>query len=413
MPPDPPTTTDSRIADRIAQLAARLDTAPPAMGFPGAHDIDWQPLAGIFCRGPLNNFGDPWTDGLYPLHAKDFEREAIHSLADLLRAPPDDRWGYVASGATEAILCALELARRLYPDAVVYHSAAAHPAVAKAISLLAMRSVVLRTDDHDQLDYADLAGQVGWRRHRPVVVVATAGTTMCEAVDDLHRIHQLLDRLAVPTGRRFVVVDAALAGIPLATLDPTGRPGFDLADGADAVIISGHKFLATPMPCAALLLRASTRARAPIVAYTAAADATISSSRHGHAALAIWYALTLLGRDGLAARAQQSRQLAAHLHTRLCQAGWPAWRHPHAITVTLAAPPQPLRERWKLFTHNGRSHIVCTPGTTRDDIDAFCDALATASQPTASANGTTRAQVPRQLRGLAPPPTRTTGNPTR
>src|SRR5215468_1168524 len=167
MATDQPTTEDRPVEDRLTELTNRLDAATSAtMGFPAGNDIDWSPLAPIFSRGLLNNLGDPYMDGLFPLHVKDFEREAIDLLADLFRAPPGDRWGYVTGGATEATLYGLWLARRLHPRAVVYHSTASHPSVAKAVEVLGMRSVVLRTDEFGELDYQDLADQVGRLRHR-------------------------------------------------------------------------------------------------------------------------------------------------------------------------------------------------------------------------------------------------------
>src|SRR5262249_29574206 len=216
----------------------------------------------------LNNLGAPSIAGLSPWHVKDFEREAVDLLADLLRAPAGDRWGYVTGGATEGTLYGLWLARRLHPRGVVYHTTASHPSVAKAVDVLGMPSVVLRTDEYGELDYRDLADQVGRLRHRPAVVVANVGTTMSESTDDVRQILRVLDSVPVRAVRRFGLADAALSGIPLALLDPTDRPGFDLHDGADAVVVSGHKFLATPMPCAAVVVKASTVARAPTVAYT-------------------------------------------------------------------------------------------------------------------------------------------------
>jgi histidine decarboxylase len=398
------TTVDSPVAGRLAELTARLDAATSAtMGFPAGCDIDWSPLAPIFSSGLLNNLGDPYMDGLYPLHVKDFEREAVDLLADLFRAPPDDRWGYVTGGATEGTLYGLWLARRRHPGAVVYHSTSSHPSVAKAVDVLGMPSVVLRADEYGEMDYQDLAEQVGRLRHRPAVVVANVGTTMSEATDDVRQVLRVLDRVPMPAVRRFVLADAALSGIPLALLNPADRPGFDLQDGADVVVVSGHKFLATPMPCAAVVVKAGTVAQAaPMVAYTGSPDSTISSSRNGHAALAMWYALTVCGRDGLAARARRSHELAAYLHGRLGELGWPADRRPHAMTVTLAAPSQAVRTQWRLAVHEGRSHIVCVPGVTRQQVDDFlealaCDAAATEISGRSVANGK-RSLVPRQLR---------------
>src|SRR6185503_2431460 len=136
-------------------------------------------------------------DGLYPRHAKDFEREAIDWLADLFCAPANDRWGYVTSGASEAIIWALWLARRRLPKAIVLYSSAAHDAVPDAIDLVAMDAVELGVDEHGEVDYADLAVQAERHRDRPIVVVANAGTTWTEAVDDVHRIRRALQQARI------------------------------------------------------------------------------------------------------------------------------------------------------------------------------------------------------------------------
>ena len=96
---------------------------------------------------------------------------------------------------------------------------AAHYSVGKAVDLLRhavrRRSAPTRTGE---MDYDDLADQLDRHRDRPAIVVATIGTTMTEAVDDVRRISGVLD--APAHRRRFVHADAALAGIPLALLDP-------------------------------------------------------------------------------------------------------------------------------------------------------------------------------------------------
>src|SRR5262249_26575224 len=137
MAAEQPTAVDSPVAARLAELAFRLDADRPAtMGFSAGPDIDLAPVAPPFRPWLLNNLGDPYIDGLYPWHVKDFEREAVDLLADLLRAPAGDRWGYVTGGATEGTLYGLWLARRLHPRGVVYHTTASHPSVAKAVDVL-------------------------------------------------------------------------------------------------------------------------------------------------------------------------------------------------------------------------------------------------------------------------------------
>ena len=364
----------------LDQLRQRLEVSQPTnIGFPATFDFDYTALYPFFGL-VMNNLGDPYAPSAYPAHCKDFEREVVEWVADLLHAPEEDRWGYVTTGGTEGNLYALHLARNLYPRAVVYFSDAAHYSVDKAIRLLGMDAVRVRADQWGEIDYDDLARQVDARRHRPVVVIATAGTTITEAVDDLHHIVGILDNLAVRN--RFVHVDAALAGVPLALLSPAQRPGFDFADGADSIAVSGHKFFGSPFPSGIVLVKASHRSRiARHIDFLATSDATISGSRSGHAALVLWYAIHRHGRDGLSKRTQAARAVAAYAKKRLDELGWTAYRHPHAFTVVLETPPEPVQRKWALATTEGWSHLIAMPGITATIIDEFISDLAEAIAP--------------------------------
>ena len=359
----------------LGALLDRLEQARPTnIGFPGALDFDYSELAPLFAQHLLNNVGDPYTDGVAANHTKSFEREVVGFVAGLLRAPGQACWGYVTSGASEGTLYALHLARGLHPTGMVYVSQTAHYSVHKAIDLLAMRSITIRADRTGEMDYHDLAAHASRYPDRPAIVVANIGTTMTEAVDDIRRIKRVLN--AAKVRHRFIHADAALAGLPLALLPPAKRPGFDFEDGADSVIVSGHKFIGSPMPSGVVVVKANHRLRvAESVAYTGSPDTTISGSRNGHTALMLWYALRRHGISGLRRRAEQSRTMAAYTLRRLSKIGWPAYRNPHAFTVVLRTPPPAVTARWVLASSHGWSHIVCMPGVTRDQIDEFVEDL--------------------------------------
>jgi histidine decarboxylase len=369
------------VAAELDTLRRRLDAAAATnIGFPATTDFDYTPLAPFFARYMLNNLGDPYTDGAYPMHTKPMEREVVDTVADLFAAPADDRWGYVASGATEGTEYALHLARTLYPDAVVYHSVEAHHSVTNALGRLGLTAVAIRADPLGEIDYHDLADQVDRYRTRPAVVIANVGTAVTEAVDDISRITGVLDSLAVR--RRWIHADAALAGLPLALLDPDERPAIDFPSGVDSVVTSGHKFLGAPVPCAVVVVRNSHRqAHARFVTYTGSPDTTVANSRSGLAALVLWYALRTHGLDGLRRRAEQARTLAAAAHEALREIGWPAHRHRHALTVSFPTPPAAVTAKWELATHGAHSLIVCMPGVSAAQIDAFVADLRAAITP--------------------------------
>jgi histidine decarboxylase len=344
------------------------------IGFPAATDLDFSPLA-RFLGFMTNNLGDPQVDGAYPIHTKAQEREAVDKIATLLRAPAADRWGYVTSGATEGTEHALWMARTRFPQSVVYYSQAAHPCVPAAIERLAMRSVVVRTDVRGEIDYDDLTYQIDLRRDQAVIIVANIGTAITEAVDDVRRITALLDDLAVT--RRWIHADAALSGIPLALVDAGKRPGYDFADGADSIIVSGHKFIGSPVPYGVLVVRDSLRPDGSRHAiYTGSPNSTLSNSRSGLAALALWYTLREHG-PHLQHRAEQCRALADHACRALQAIGVAAWRHPYAFTVVLPTPAAEITDTWVLAAHGSDSHIICVPGMTRAHIDGLVAAIAT------------------------------------
>src|SRR5262249_10029379 len=140
------------------------------IGYPAATDFDYSELAPFFAH-ILNNVGDPEVDPIFRQHTKHFEREVVEFFADLFRAPPDDRWGYVTTGGTESNLYALYLARHLLPDGLVYCSTATHYSIFKAIDLLAMPAITVRTIDSGEIDYPDLGRALNHHRDRAAIVV--------------------------------------------------------------------------------------------------------------------------------------------------------------------------------------------------------------------------------------------------
>ncbi|UQU67413.1 pyridoxal-dependent decarboxylase [Couchioplanes caeruleus] len=338
------------------------------LAYPGFSDITHQALAPLLTGQLLNNVGDPYDTGHGHDHTKAHERAVIDYLADLFGAPAA-RWGYVTSGSSEGTDHALWDARLAFPgqEPVVFASTAAHYSVAKGCDRHRLTLIHVRTDAGGRMDVTDLRALLAQFRHRPVVVVATVGTTMAEAYDDVAAIANACDDLAIV--RRRIHVDAALAGLPLALLPDHDRPAFDFTCGATSIVTSGHKFLSTLTPCAVLIYAdAPVLARTPHVPYTGTADTTIGGSRSGHTPLLLWSSLSH-GTQVHRQRAERSRELAAHTLDRLRTAGWPASRGPHAMTVVIGQPPAEVCAKWVLAPDGTRAHIICKPDTDPAAID--------------------------------------------
>lgn len=370
--------------------AAIRDLAPPdaqSIGFPiGKLPVDWTSCGPAATRF-ISNVGDPYD--IRPAGCEDtklFEQHVIDWCLDLVGAPSEDRWGWVTSGSSEAIRFGMYLGRRAHPGAALYVSDAAHPCVLVSADMLGMDVVRVPAGLHDEMDYGELAALAD--PTRPAVVVATVGTTMCEAVDDVRRIRAVLAEAGV--AQTWVHVDAALSGVPLALDDrwsDTVRLG---PKDADSLSISG-KFLSTPLPCGLVLCRRSDadRVTRAIPYASAIPNPTTSCSRPGLPSLMLWSVIKQLGRHGLAEHAEHARGVAEWAQQCLLRAGIEAHRWPWGMTVTFPRPPDDVVRRWSLATLGDRAHLIAMPGIGVDVIDAFVADLTTSSTSTIDITGDT------------------------
>eukprot|EP01090_Pellita_catalonica_P019317 TRINITY_DN651_c0_g1_i2.p1 TRINITY_DN651_c0_g1~~TRINITY_DN651_c0_g1_i2.p1 ORF type:complete len:321 (-),score=51.81 TRINITY_DN651_c0_g1_i2:453-1415(-) len=300
------------------------------------------------------------------------EREVIAFFAKLFRANPKDFWGYVTNGGSESNLYGLYIARELFPKAMVYYSESTHYSVRKNIHLLNIPSIVIKSQENGEMDYEDFENTVRMNRHKPVIVLATFGTTMKEAKDDIGRIKGILSNLAIQD--HYIHCDAALAGSFGPFMQP--RLPFDFMDGADSISISGHKFIGSPIPTGVLMAKRSNRDRiAKGISYIGSFDTTITGSRNGHSPLFLWYALKQLGVEGLQQRYLHSLAVAEYCEAELQKIGVNAWRNPNAITVVLPKTPQSIKDKWQLATEGNISHVICMPNVTKTQIDEFVNDL--------------------------------------
>jgi len=347
----------------LSKIEERSETF---IGYPAATDYDYSVLY-PFLKYTLNNVGDPMIDSHVDLHTKNFEREALSFFAELFNAPKNNWWGYVTNGGSEGNLYALYLARELYPDAMVYYSEATHYSIQKNIHLLGMSSIVIRCKENGEMDYDDLKETIQMHRHRPVIMLANIGTTMTEAKDEVQAIKNILRSYAIKN--YYIHCDAALAGFHLALMDDNS---FDFRFGADSIAISGHKFIGSPIPCGVVLVKKSNKDRiGRSVSYIGTFDTTISGSRNAITPLFLWYAIAKFGKDGLIQRAKECVSVAEYAVDKLRQALVPAWKNPNALTVIFPSPAKEVCHKWQLASENGMSHLICMPGITTDQIDAF------------------------------------------
>ena len=196
--------------------------------------------------------------------ATPLERQTVRWTGDFVGfAPSAD--GLMAAGGTISNLTALTAAReRAVPGVrydgiaghrlALYCSAEAHYSVHRAAEVLGIggRNVrAIAIDANRRMDPAACAAAIDADRKAgivPVAVVATAGTTLTGAVDDLRALAELCAAREV-----WLHVDGAY-GLPAAATALAGHL-FDGLDRVDSATVDAHKWLYVPKACSVLLVR--------------------------------------------------------------------------------------------------------------------------------------------------------------
>lgn len=225
-------------------------------------------VVGEFLTAGYDQIGILWRSS--PV-STELEQGMVRWLTRLVGLP-DDFDGQLADTASSASLIALAAAReQAFPDvrrtglqglppAAVYCSELAHSSIDKACVVLGIGTSNLRkipADASFRMDLVALETAIARDRaagHRPIAVVATAGTTAVTSVDPLSGIADLCAREAL-----WMHVDAAYAGNAAAL--PEMRPLFAGWERADSVVFNPHKWLFVPLECTGLFFRRMERVR--------------------------------------------------------------------------------------------------------------------------------------------------------
>ena len=358
---------------RLKALQQDLEEATQRQaGFPGNLAYDYSALL-PFLSYSLNNIGDPFHESHYRISTRAIEREVIATFAGLMRLETETAWGYITSGGTEGNMYGLYLARKLHPNGIVYFSQDTHYSVLKNLSVLNMRNIMIKSQDNGEIDYDDLHETVRIHRDTPVILLANIGTTMKGAIDDLSRMHAILEDLAITS--RYIHADAALSGLILPFVDDPQPYGFDA--GIDSIAVSGHKLIGAPLPCGIVLTKRDyVNVVARSIEYLGTLDTTLPGSRNGFTPLILWYAFEHYGLDGLRQLVGDMLDTAAYAVERFNEEGIPAWRNRNSVTVVFPRPADEIVRMWQLAPLGDIAHVITMPHVTRTMVDEIVDTCA-------------------------------------
>ena len=375
-------TTSRDVLDRLEALAKRFEKKRYFnVGYPESADFSLEPLMG-FMNYSINNCGD-WDEYCnYLLNTFDMEKEVIRYFQDLFGYKEEDSWGYVTTGGTEGNLYGLFLAREKFPDSKVFFSSGAHYSIGKICRILRMEPVVVSETEDGVMDYEDLRRKVDELEERRPIILASMGTTVKGAVDDVGKIYEALRRTKFEIGRKDVYIhcDAALSGMILPFVEEAGIkegpiPPYRHTDGIDSISVSGHKMIGSPFPSGVVIAcKEDVDHIKKDIPYIASHDCTITGSRNGHSVLVLWYLLNTRSRGQHVERLKRCFAMADHVIRRFKDGGADAWRNPYSITVVIKAPSTECWKRNCLAAENGLAHIITTAHhLTPENLDRVVD----------------------------------------
>ena len=333
-------------------------------GYPCNLDFDYSELY-RFLEFHINNIGDPHEFSNYKLNTHDIEQEVLAFFAELVQASGSHK-GYVTSGGTEGNFFGLNIANQLYPDGIFYYSERTHYSIEKILRIIKANQCPVSVLENGEIDYQALRKELKRNKHVPAIFNVNIGTTMTGAIDNLHKIKEIIHEVGIKD--YYIHCDAALSGLILPFVD--NPPPFNFSHGADSIAISGHKLLGSPMPCGIVLARHNKTFSnlSPRIAYVKITDTTLTSSRNGVTPLFLWYAIHRSGKEGLREMVLQCIENTQFAVSEFNQRGIKAWANPNSITVVFPRPSERMIEKWQLAPYHDIAHIVVMPQVTRSFI---------------------------------------------
>lgn len=236
------------------------------------------------------------------------EYEVIRAMTDLYGATGKHLTGYITSGATEGNIFSVWLGKTYLsrfspPEKIrVLMTSLTHYSVRKAADICGVQSDIVGihtpTWAMDPDSFLETARRLHKKGITGILLPLTLGYTSTGTSDDIAVISQAVTRLQkeLPRLRIFVWIDAATQGLVTPFLSDF-RPFRD--PNIQTIVVDFHKYGLVPYSAGILLYRRAmqTLIERPIE-YLRETDATLSGSRPGAAAAAIWSMIQIMGKRG-------------------------------------------------------------------------------------------------------------------
>lgn len=237
------------------------------------------------------------------------EKDVISLLSeDLLGAPKNGADGYIASGGTEANLQAIWIYRNYFQQQyqalpaqiALLASQDTHYSIAKGGGIFGLKLISVPVERTtrliERLSVEALVSQAQKEGIRYFIVVANMGTTMFGSIDDPDIYTTVLKTAGAPFKLH---VDGAFGGFIYPVAAQKSKLDFKNPD-VSSITLDAHKMLQAPYGTGIFLVRKNLMqyAYTEQAAYVNGMDITLSGSRSGANAVAVWMILMTYGYFG-------------------------------------------------------------------------------------------------------------------
>jgi tyrosine decarboxylase/aspartate 1-decarboxylase len=320
------------------------------------------------------NLGDA---GLFK-GTKGLEKEAVGMLGSLLGK--SDATGFILTGGTEANIMALWIARNMNrrENKEIIVPETAHFSFEKAADILGLKLIKANVKEHC-VDASDVKAKVN---DNTAAIVGIAGSTEYGAVDDI----EALSKIAIKEDL-FLHVDAAFGGLVIPFLKELCYESeeFDFSlEGVSSITVDPHKMGLAPVPGGCLLLRDESYLKyieksSPYL--TEKRHYTLSGTRTGASAAAVYAILNLLGREGYQENVKKCMKLTMKLYEELKKLGLGVIKPTMNILVfgeeNQDAISEALAQKgWNVSrTTKGEIRLVIMPHVTDEHVNEFISDL--------------------------------------
>ena len=320
------------------------------------------------------------------------EREVLEVLAVDIFKCKSDFDGYMATGGTEANIQALWVYRNLFKnnfkakqeEIVIMYSEDSHYSMPKGANLLNLDTATIPVDFNSRKIIKDelekIVIQLKENGKKYFIVVSNMATTMFGSVDNPDTYADVL----LKHNLEFKIhIDGAFGGFVYPINSKKTHVNFSNKH-ISSITIDAHKMLQAPYGTGIFLCRKGLieNVLTKEAQYVTGMDLTLSGSRAGASAIAVWMILFSYGPYGWYEKISVLLMRTQWLCDELDKLGVKYYRHPRMNIVTMHSEliPDELRVKYHLVpeTHEGNHKwlkIVIMDHVELDDLMAFINDL--------------------------------------